>query len=541
MRASTAAESTLESRGVLGVITAFLGASAALVCGLVLAAATGWATWVVACCALAFGLLVAVLARLAGRGPIQGRTAVAGRVGIAVAVGVVVGELAALAVFSGTLDRTLQESAARSADAAPAVVRATADLAQSRAARAKLDTAVDESHARLDEALVVARCEYNPSADCPRTHITGIPGRGPETLTANELLADARQELDSSLQARALRAPELDAAIAGDERRLGDARATATGTADRGLGARWIAMQDHTMTDPGALLLRAFTIAFFVLLSLLPLILNLLGNQTVPGRRAAAAAQRERAELEADTAIAVKRADVRRAAEILRADQQLASVRLAVEAQQEIDRALHRRRIAQAIAQATKQATAQAQEDLGAEAHAVDRQQLESAATPALPARAAEHPPATVSSGVAERSQPSQIPSLPDLTRSAARWIRPLVPGIVVKAIDSTAHPVRTARQVFEEVEEIHLSLRRTHTVTLQSADSSVTGHESGPAGADDGVRRVDSEIARRHLERPPANAAVTGRVGESALGTAGHNERELPEPDGMRQLPPAD
>ena len=118
---------------------------------------------------------------------------------------------------------------------------------------------------------------------------------------------------------------------------------------DHGLGARWMAMNDHTFASPGAMLLRLVTIAFFALLILLPLILKLWRGQTSQDRGAAARAEVERAELEADTAIAVKRAEVRAAVETLWAEQQLASARLAVEAQAEIDREQQRRRVIEAL------------------------------------------------------------------------------------------------------------------------------------------------------------------------------------------------
>ncbi|WP_038853006.1 DUF4407 domain-containing protein, partial [Mycobacterium avium] len=74
-----------------------------------------------------------------------------------------------------------------------------------------LDGAVAQARDRQDRALVVARCEYHPTPGCPQTRITGVPGPGPETRTANELLADAQRELDEALAARDSRAPELDA------------------------------------------------------------------------------------------------------------------------------------------------------------------------------------------------------------------------------------------------------------------------------------------------------------------------------------------
>lgn len=564
MRAFAAAESSRESRWAASAIALFYGALAALVAGLALAAATGWPPPGVVMSAIAFGVLVALLTRLTGSGPIRGWMAVAGRAAIAVAIGVVVGEIAALAVFAGAIDRSLDDAAARSADAAPAVMQASTALAQTRAARTELDIAVDQSRVRLDEALVVARCEYNPSPACPIDRITGMPGRGPETLTANELLADARQELDSSLAARERRAPELDAAIIGNERVLANAQANAVATADRGLGARWVAMHDHTLAGPGPLLLRLVTIAFSVLLSLLPLILGLWRSQTSDERRAAALAERERAELEADTAIAVKRAEVRRSAEILWAEQQLASARLAVDAQHEIDRALHRRRVAQALGgrpvdvggqhelagpqegqqgqeRSQQEGSQQEQDQVAAE---VSEQKQLSSAVPSLPARADEYLPARAASEVAERGQIPLISTLPEFTRSAARWVRPLVPSIVAKAIDSTTHPVRTARQVFEEVEEIHFSLRRTHTMAVHSVESPSSGEkqELADQGGGDMRRRVESSTIRSDLGGIGADDhadAIARSSPDPRLDAGEHRARSLPESDGVRQLPP--
>ena len=147
-----------------------------------------------------------------------------------VAVGVVVGELAAVVLFSGTIDRLLDEQAAVRADGAPAVAQASAELEQTRAARAGLDDAVARALQLRDEALVVARCEYNPSPACPQTHITGLPGAGPENRTANDFLADTTRQLDTATAERDRRAPALDAEIAADEQTLAQARAAAAAT-----------------------------------------------------------------------------------------------------------------------------------------------------------------------------------------------------------------------------------------------------------------------------------------------------------------------
>ena len=231
---------------------------------------------------------------------------------------------------------------------------------------------------------------------------------------------------------------------------------------DHGLGARWMAMNDHTFASLGAMLLRLLTIAFFALLVLLPLILKLWRGQTSHDRGAAARAEIERAELEADTAIAMKRAEVRAAVETLWADQQLASAQLAVEAQTEIDREQQRRRVMDALETPTP---VQA------------RLERVTEPTPELPSAESDNLPALAGGDAVEprREGASLIPTIPDVTKVAARWLRPFVPPIIASAIDTTTKPLRGARQVFEETEEIHFSLRRTQKVSVHS-------EEHGPA-----------------------------------------------------------
>ena len=65
---------------------------------------------------LVFGVLVGAITRGIASGPISGVRGIVGRGLVAVAVGVVVGESAALAVFSGSIDRQLELQAGRNAD-----------------------------------------------------------------------------------------------------------------------------------------------------------------------------------------------------------------------------------------------------------------------------------------------------------------------------------------------------------------------------------------------------------------------------------------
>jgi Domain of unknown function (DUF4407) len=473
---------------LLNAVVAWLAAALAV------AASTTWPLLAILPLTLIFGVLVAAVTRAIASGPTRGWLSIAARAAVAVAVGIVVGEFASLVIFSGSIDQLLQEYAARDAASTPAVAQASADLDQARRARAALDDAVGNARAHRDEALVVARCEYHPTPACPQTRITGVPGTGPETRTANQLLADTQRELDDALAARDRRAPGLDAQIADREQALARAREAAVATTDRGLGTRWVALQQLTFASAGAIVLRALTTAFFALLSLLPLILRLWRGETTHERHAAARAERDRAELEADTAIAVKRAEVRAAAEILWAEQQLANARLAVEAQAEIDRAQQQRRVTEALDGSAHAELPAVEQDTDTDTDVAEPENL--------PARA--HNPL--------------IPTIPDVTKAAARWIRPLVPPIVARAVETSTQPLRAARQVLEEVEEIHFSLRRTRKVTIAS-EHDPEPEQLGSAATDTAVkpRRVDSV---RAAERAP---------------------QELADHDEPRQLPPTE
>ena len=583
------------THAVAGAVVVCGAVLAWLVAGLAVSESARWPIWAIVGVTLVFGLLVGAVTRAVTGGPGRGVAGILGRGAVALAVGVVVGELASLVMFSGSIDRRVDERAAFSAESTPAVAQASATLARTRDARTALDTAVDQARGHLDNALVVARCEYNPTPACPQTRITGVPGAGPETRTANELLADARRELDDVTATRDREAPGLDAKVAHEQQALSEARRTAIADAGHGLGTRWVALNDLTLASAGALMLRLMAIAFFALLYLLPLILRLWRGETTHDRQSTARAERERAELEADTAIAIKRAEVRREAEIMWAEHQLTQARLAIEAQIEIDREQQRRRVAEAIegpeapVRALSGVKAQrtfepVEEDMylpiAAEAEAASRAVAElPAGTTQAPADTPRQLPVPAESGGAvephqepeERGTPL-IPSIPDATRAAARWIRPLVPPFVARAIDNTTQPLRTVRQVFEEVEEIAFSLKRTRKVTVnaESSDPGDRRPETAPqpaaAPADNSAETRRVESARHYADagnawpaadygQLPANdghaslGAPSDRPGQS-LGQAereGRRElveregpRELRPPEGPRQLPPA-
>ena len=544
------------AHAVAGVIVLLNAALAWLVTTLAVMEATRLPVLAVVLFTLLFALLVGAMTRAIATRPTRG---IAGGGAVAVAVGLVlggvVGEFGALALFSGSIDRQLEQQAARNAVSAPAVVQASSNLQRVRDARVALDQAVDTARAHRDEALVVARCEYHPTTACPQTRITGVPGSGPETRTANELLADSQRELDNAVAARDREAPKLEAQNNDDARAIADARQIVTADADHGLGARWVAMQELTSANAGALILRLLTIGFFTVLSLLPLVLRLWRGETTHDRHAQARAERERAELEAETAIAVKRAEVRAVAETMWAEQQLAQARLAVEAQTEIDRAQLRRRVSAALEGTTHVAEPIAEDvylPIAAEAEAASLAATESAdAAVTADVTETQNLPAPVEPHDAPATQ--TIPTIPDVTKAAVRWIRPLVPGFVARAIDTSAHPLRTARQVIEEVEEITFSLKRTRKLTFnteESANAAPARRSAGVASEDDhddgdfGVGHDAAQTLSSHRlsaeHADDLSLAPSKREPQREL-TKRDVPAELRAADGPQQLPPAE
>ena len=541
---------------VAGVIVLLNAVLAWLVTSLAVMEATRLPVLAIVPFTLVFALLVGAMTRAIATGPTRG---IAGRGAVAVAVGLVlggiVGEFGALALFSGSIDRQLEQQAASNAVSAPAVVQASSNLQRVRDARVALDQAVDTARSHRDEALVVARCEYHPTPACPQTRITGVPGSGPETRTANELLADSQQELDNAIAARDREAPKLEAQTNDEARALADAHQIATADADHGLGARWVTMQQLTSANAGALILRLLTIGCFTVLSLLPLVLRLWRGETTHDRHAQARAERERAELEAETAIAVKRAKVRAVAETMWAEQQLAQARLAVEAQTEIDRAQLRRRVSAALEGTTHVAEPIADDvylPIAAEAEAASLAATESADAAAIAdVTETQNLPAPVESRDAPATQ--RIPTIPDVTKAAARWIRPLVPGFVARAIDTSAHPLRTARQVIEEVEEITFSLKRTRKLTVNTEESAGTAPARRSAGVASGDDHDDSDFGVGHVAAQTLSSRRLSAEHADDLSLAPSRrepQRELTErdapaelraADGPRQLPPAE
>ena len=142
------------------------------------------------------------------------------------------------------------------------------------------------------------------------------------------------------------------------------------------------------------------------------------------------------------------------------------------------------------------------------------------------------------------------------------------MPSFVARAIDNTTQPLRAARQVFEEVEEITFSLKRTRKVTLktESTDSgeqatppSTTAETPSPTGriassreprAHGAYHRPAHGIGSREQYSSPRRLAAKDVEGLSLGSAEGERRRELTErdgprelrpPEGPRQLPPAE
>ncbi|MEU1984669.1 DUF4407 domain-containing protein [Nocardia sp. NPDC019395] len=455
--------------------------------------------------------------------------AVALRLGVALTAGLLVAELATTVLFTGAVDRILDEQAAATAESAPAVRAARADTDNAIRERAALDRTIAQASADIDTALVVARCEFNPTPECPQTKITGVPGRGPEAQTANDMLDDARTTLAGAQNQVA----PLDKRVADARAALQEARSVALADGDRGFGARWSAAHEHTVLDFGALVIRLFTWLFFLLLALLPLILRWWRGETAQERRRAADAVRDRADRAAEAAIAEQEARLRAETAAVRADQQLTAARLAAEADTAIDRERQRTRVIAALGALEVGITGR-----GTESGALASDRIE-----ALPPAGGPHPepasdlPVPLDRNTARGSGGLELPLVGTVpfTDTAARWIRPLVPGFVSSAIgdaiDTASRPLRTARHVLTEAEEITFTLRRTRKVTIDSpVDDARPGY--GEAEPDRGTV-VDADLT---LDSDAIVSATTHLEPASGTTLPGHPRTGPGHP---RELPP--
>lgn len=504
------------------------GVLAWLVAAAVAAPSTGLPLAVALPVTLIFGVLVVV----AIRSTVASARGTAGRVALAVAIGLLVGELAAMTLFSNAISQRMDSEAAARAAATPAVTAAQEQLNVLRASRGTLDAAVDSARQRRDDAQVVARCEYHPTPACAQQPVTGVPGDGQITQNTQDILEHDQRELDAALATRTEQAPALDAQIAGAEHAVTAARNAAGVGADRGFGARWVAMNGYTIETPAALVARIAVVGVCVLLYLLPMLLHARQDRTLRERHNES---RLKAELRAETAIAVKQAEVRAEAEILKAEHQLAAMRLALETDAEINREYHRQRAAEArtgelaqpalaapTAEVLRPSTAQPQpmypdwDELMAFPDPQRRSlsaappapEPETGSAPTEPAVTADLVPidgeAAANLPVPATPQPAgglTLPQLPDLTKVAARLLRPLmapVAPVVDRVIDTSVQQLRSAQKVIEEFEEITFTLRRTSRTTVSDS-----AHEqsSGPRGADQSQAVGQGQGGHPHVE----------------------------------------
>jgi hypothetical protein len=446
-------------------------------------AATSAAGWPLAV-ALSVALVFAVVVLAAIRSTVSTSRGTLVRIAVAVVLGLLVGELSAMLVFGSAVTERLQQQAAAHAATVPAVASATADLDAERATRKGLDDAVDSARRRRDGAQVVARCEYQPAPSCPQHDITGVAGDGQITRNSQDVLDQNQHELDAALGTREQQAPALDNRIAEAEHATAQARQASITGADRGFGTRWVAMNAYTLSTPSALVLRVLLTACCILLYLLPLLLHTRADRTLRERHNQS---RLRAELEAETAITVKRAQARAAAEVLQAEHQLANIRMALEAETAINREHHRQRVADALA-----------------------------AEPAeLPARVTQIAAASAPEPIEAAAvvKPAATPLLPDLAGAAVRFLRPLVPPVITQVVENSTQQLRSAQKVFEEFEEFTFSFRRTTRVTVQDSEQHLGGDAiptvidqselTGPSNAldsSDDPRQL--QAGRRAIER---------------------------------------
>lgn len=415
---------------------------------------------------LASGALIGALGRMLAIAPVQlgvtrGRLVVGelARALVAALIGVALGEMAALAVFAGSLDRELLVQR----DVAGVAVsqgEPAGGLTGLLADRAALDAEVTAAAGRRDQALVVARCEYRPGPGCPAIRITGDPGRGPATAQADAALATAQHDLDAVGARRDQLAPALDRAIVVARARLtGDAvRARELAGADTGLDARWAAMNGQVGRTPGAWVLRAGLDVLFAMLMLLPLLLRWWRGQTEQDRRVLARGLRNRAERDADTAVALHRARQRVTVELDGAPLPRELIAPGSSFAEEIGQLGGPVRAAEARS-AEHPDTADVRPVVG-----VEHDRLP------VPVRAGqvERRPERTLAPAAAHSPLDLLPGpLPGAVRTLTGLVRPLVPGPVARLAATAPRSVRLARGLWEEVEELQFTLRQRRTVRI--------------------------------------------------------------------------
>ncbi|GAA1077662.1 DUF4407 domain-containing protein [Tsukamurella spumae] len=469
-------------------------------------------------------LVLAVLAALVGGTiclllAVPGRRApLPGRFLVAVLIGLVVGETVSMLALNGAIEDRLRADAVAAATAVPAVRAAQADLDAARADRAALDSSVTEASARRDQALVVARCEYRPGPACPQTSITGVPGQGPETRTANQRLAAAQADLDRATAARAARSPALDARVERARSDAQSAREAAVADGDDGIGARWVALNGVTVHSFPAAALRIVIDLVSIVLALLPLLLRLWRGDTTRDIRRRQELESER--LAAAAQLAIDRGHQERRIEIALAQDHPTRVLeaagfepVAVTARRYVREApsgpapsgttvashapdddflpiaaaaeaasLAALRPDQPVADETPTGPIPVITSATDDPEPAEEATVSDRTNPPVPARATETAPAVPQREVARTPNPFVPPVLDDAARTLAGFVRPLVPPIVARVLPGVQQ-TRTIQQSYEEVEEVTFSMRRTRKVTVGTVEQSAAAPSSDGAG----------------------------------------------------------
>ncbi|MGQ0480278.1 MAG: DUF4407 domain-containing protein [Pseudonocardia sp.] len=520
--ADPAERAVYQATGAMVLLAALVGwavaaLGAATIGGLGALAAAG-ATWPV-------GLLIGALGRVLATAPVAPgrRAALLGPVAVAVLAGVLLGELAACAIFTGPVASQLDTRVDRAAAAVAGGERAT-QLAGLRAERAGLDDRVDQAVARRDAALLVARCEFRPAPGCPPQLITGDPGRGPEAEQARAALTGADADLAVARADRDRRVPELDQVVATVSAQLDAdrARAEALARADTGPIAHWRAMNAYTADHPAAVVPRLLAVIGMVLLVLLPLLLRVWRGTTEQDRLLDAQRLRRRAELEADTAIALRRAEVRAARELRRQDELLAA---------DTDQPVlggRAERLAGSVGERAPIGNRAAAVGLDAP----DEERLALCGGNPTPVGTAPVGTAPVGTAPAGTAPTGTVPTGTDLVPAGRRGLLDLLPGplpVIGRAVTgmagaivptpvarlagSAARPVRVVRTLLEEVEELQFSLRHKRTVRVSEERTEADPGADPEAAAEDtgALPEPHRTVVVTRVERDPGPAVAAG------------------------------
>lgn len=272
---------------------------------------------------------------------------------VACMLGFIIAEAGAMALFRDDIERTMRDTISLQVQDSTRYIRGTedtptprmAELKDLRARRDKLQNDLTAAQGKVEEAVRIAVCEFDPRGceDLVRAgKVTGTGGRGDKTKLRDAEKAAAEGELAKAETAWASQREPLETRINDLDKQLAAEIGVATNAAQasQGLPARWRAMLDFTRNDPAGTFQHLLIVIFCVLLDLVPLLLKIWRGPTSYDENVVASRNRTRARFDREAVM-----------DRLRGDAEIEEVRRTAAARLEIVDHREKLRVEAALAQ----------------------------------------------------------------------------------------------------------------------------------------------------------------------------------------------